>query len=366
MSDENVTDIGVRLDREVMPIEWLSDIKPNLTGAWRIKGLLPRTGLACIYGASGSGKTFLALDIACHIATGKAWGDRKTDQGVVIYIAAESPASLNNRASLWRDANADTDIPLGIIPRTLNLKDANADLPLLIEWLTAIEKEHGPIAAIVVDTLARSMGGGDENLAKDMGGVIASCDKLREAFKTLVVLVHHTGKNEAAGARGSSSLRAGVDTEIEVTDNDGWHRASWEKQRDGPIGFYYEFKLEPHVIGEDEDGDEVTSCLVVDLKYVGEKQKKATRISPAQKVALDALSDLLDQPCNIASNEAMGTGAKVGQTVGSVDAWRQLCYDRDVSDKTQGAKQKAFKRTVEGLQAKHKVQVYQDEVWLAD
>ena len=92
MPDEVVA-IQTRLDDEVMPIEWLSDITPTLSGSWRIKGLLPRTGLACIFGASGSGKTFLALDIACHIATGMSWGERKTAQGVVIYIAAESPAS---------------------------------------------------------------------------------------------------------------------------------------------------------------------------------------------------------------------------------------------------------------------------------
>ena len=367
MSDDRIVGIQSRLDREVMPVQWLSDIKPNLTGAWRIKGLLPRAGLACIFGASGSGKTFIALDIACHIATGKYWGERKTEEGVVIYIAAESPASLNNRAALWRDQNApDADLPFGIIPRSLNLRDPYVDLPPLIELLTTIEKEHGPIGAVVIDTLARVMAGGDENAAQDMGSLITTCDKIKETFRTLVVLIHHTGKDLAAGARGSSSLRAGVDTEIEVTDNDGWHRASWEKQRDGMSGFYYEFKLEPHILGQDEDGEDVTSCLVVDLQYVDEQKTKPKKLSNPERIALDALNELLNKATRVASNEAMNVGAKVGQTIATKQEWRQLCYDRAISDSGPEAKKKAFKRAVEGLQAKGKVQAYQDEVWLAD
>ncbi len=361
-------DLDVEFSTErTAPVNWLGNMKPVLDNQWRVKGLLPQEGLACIFGAAGSGKTFLALDIACHIAMGTDWGGRRCEPGTVIYLATESPRSLTNRAVLWRETYAPGSfISLGVIPETLNLHGIDNDLPMLERWLHQVVVMEGPIAAIVVDTVARVMGSGDENSARDMGMLIAACDRLREAFKTLVVLIHHSGKNEAAGARGSSSLRAGVDTEIEVTDNDGWHQAAWKKQRDGLIGFSYEFKLEPHALGQDEDGENVTSCLITDLTFVGEKRTKATKLSPAQKIALDTLHGLLDQPCKVASNEAMKTGAKVGQTVASVEQWRQLCYDRDVSGKEQGTKQRAFKRAVEGLQAKHKVQVYQDEVWLAD
>jgi hypothetical protein len=351
-----------------LPIQWMSDIKPRLSNQWLIKGLLPQMGIALIYGPSGSGKTFLACDIAAHVAAGIDWGARRTHHGVVIYIAAESPSSLFNRASLWREHYAPgSNMPFGIIPKTLNLKDPSADLPQLIEWLQIITAEHGPIAAIFVDTLARSMGNGDENLARDMGGLISSCDRLREEFATLVVLVHHTGKNTDAGARGSSSLRAGVDTEIEITDDHGLHRAIWQKQRDGEIGFHYQFRLESFPIGEDEDGEQVTSCLVTDLEYCGEDStRRQKKLSSAQQIALKELHDLLDGPCGVASSKAMNAGAKVEQAVVSLDAWRELCFSRDISDKSSDAKRMAFKRAAEKLQAIGKVQVFHDEVWLAD
>lgn len=367
MSADPLTVIQNRLDDEAIPIQWLANMNPILSGLWRIKDLFPAIGLVCTYGASSSGKTFLIVDIVCHIAAGLNWGERRTKQGVVIYIAAEAPSSLINRLTLWRDLRAGgADVPLGVFPRTFNLRDPNADLPLLTQWLSTIVSERGPIAAIVVDTLARVMGGGDENATQDMGALISTCDQIRDRFQTLVVLVHHAGKDLSAGARGSSSLRAGVDTEIEVTANGEWHKATWKKQRDGIDGFAYEFKLSPHVIGKDEEGEAVTTCVIDELRFVGEDKPRQKKLTNPERIALDAMHHLLDSATRIASADAMQHGARSLQTIVDKNALRQLCYQRDISDSGSDAKKKAFDRAMKGLQAKRKVNAFGDELWLAD
>ena len=85
---------------------------------------------------------------------------------------------------------------------------------------------------MVIDTLARSMNG-NENSPDDMGKYVASCARIREAGDTLTMVVHHTGKDLARGARGHSSLRAATDVELEVSKGeDGSGNVTVTKARD--------------------------------------------------------------------------------------------------------------------------------------
>src|SRR5690606_41685819 len=166
-------------------------------------------------GPSGCGETFLALDWALSIATGAHWNSSRVAPGPVVYVAAEGLAGIGRRVKAWMEHNRIHDPgkfhPVHWLPEAVNIADPDS-----VWGLIEVVEELQP-SLIVIDTLARSIVGVDENSAKDMGGVIKHLDQLRRATGSTILLVHHTGKDASAGARGSSALRAAMDTELEVT-----------------------------------------------------------------------------------------------------------------------------------------------------
>lgn len=350
-----------------MSLIWLRDVSARLSARWLVGKLLPHTGLAVVYGESGCGKTFICLDIALHVAAGFPWAGRRCMSGVVVYIAAENPASVENRAALWRQSHPDSaSAPFAVLPHTVNLHDHAADLGNLLDLLDMAQEEHGHIALVVMDTLARAMGTGDENTAKDMGAITAACDSIRDRFDCLVMLVHHTGKDANRGARGHSSLKAATDVEIEIKQDGPRRFAEVTKLRDGPRGACFEFRLEELLVGQDEEGEEVTTCLVSEVhEMTPEPKRKPKKRSAAQALALSALYKLVDfsAASRAASDVEILLGARPGQQVVTVDEWRQACYFRGISDGDQGAKQKAFSRAFAALRDEGCISIAGDYIW---
>jgi hypothetical protein len=157
-----------------------------------------------------------------------------------------------------------------------------------------------PCRLVILDTLARAMGGGDENKGQDMGTAVASMDSVRLATGAHVLLVHHCGKNEALGARGHSSLRAAVDTEIEISRADGENISTVRvtKQRDMPTGDPMPFSLESVMLGLDRRGKPITSCVVrhedAIMASLPGKSGRKVEVQP------ERLLDLLPQPSTTA------------------------------------------------------------------
>lgn len=217
---------------------------------WIIKGVLSQTELAIIYGASGSGKTFLALDIVKAITAGSSWCERPTLlKGRVAYICAEGAQGMKARI---RAAGLSDD--LRVLRAAPNLMDRADTAAIAASMLRT-----GPYVACVVDNLSR-VHGGNENSAADMGLVLKHCQFLHEKTGALVILIHHSGKDESLGARGSTALKAAADVEIEVSGK-GTRRA-WRtaKVKDGPDDLSGAFFLRPVTL--DIDGEEVTTCVV--------------------------------------------------------------------------------------------------------
>jgi len=184
--------------------------------AYVLGKILPANAVILVYGPHGSYKTFLALEFAWRIATGSASALGHVAQGAVAYCAGEAPIGIaRKRYSAWMQhrsvENADA-VPFALIPAVPLVSTTN-DVEELIAELKATGLRF---ALVVIDTVARALGGLDENSAKDVGLLIAAAERLRNALDCSVLVIHHTGKDEGRGARGSSALIAGVDAAFEV------------------------------------------------------------------------------------------------------------------------------------------------------
>jgi len=200
---------------------------------WRIEGLLPQQGLAMFYGQSGAGKSFLLLDLTMAIARGVPFGydNRKVNRGRVVYILAEGAWGFRSRVRAYQLHHKLTDAdpaPLLVIVAPNFMLSADVD-----ELRAAIDAAGGA-DVIVIDTLNATTPGANENAPDDMGRFLGHCRALQAATRGLVVIIHHSGKDEERGARGHSSLRAAVDTEVEVSGGgEKFSIAHVTKQRDG-------------------------------------------------------------------------------------------------------------------------------------
>lgn len=272
-------------------------------GSWIIKNIVPRASLAVIYGASGSGKTFLTLDMTAAIARGALWRGAAVKKGRAVYVVAEGAAGFRNRLEAYCTFHGvdPGDFDIGVIPDAPNLL-AKEDVRDLLKAIIAF----GKVDLVVIDTYARAMAGGNENDAKDVGQAVAHCDLIHRKTGALVVLVHHSGKDATRGARGSGALRAAADLEIEVVQTREYRAATVTKQKDGEDGKEYVFKLAEVVIGEDEDGEPITSCVVEHRDGPAPRQAPDVKGNPA--IVLKALTALIELSGEVTYADALEAG----------------------------------------------------------
>ncbi len=308
---------GAPVDRP-LPIIWACDAGPMLDAPYVIKGIIGPGELIVVYGAPKSGKTFFVTDLALRVSARMLWFEHRVNQGLVIYVASEMGRRAQRRVKAWIDerlGDAASAPPFALVPRVVNLLD-ELDVERLVATIESLIPEHGRPALIVVDTLARSMAGGDENGALDMGRAIAVADRLRDLFGTATVLVHHAGKDISKGGRGSSSLLGAADAYILVeSDQVGGHIATVEWSRDGEAGARYGFRLQQVDLGVDVDGDRATTCVLVPSAEAAVKPVKTAR----RDVALDALREAISE-----YGEAMAGTSTIPRGVKAVtlDQWR--------------------------------------------
>jgi hypothetical protein len=228
--------------------------EPRTGHGYVVKNLLNRESYAVAFGSPGAGKTFVALDLAYHVANSKPWMGLAVRGGPVLYLAYEGVGGLKKRAqALQKKHGADLG-PLYIAGATMNLRD----LAGRQELGAIIAEMPEPPVLVIVDTFARALMGGDENSAQDVGAFNDAIAKLIDKTSACVLLIHHSGKNKAAGARGSSAILGAIDTELEIEAN----ALRPSKQRDLELIAPIPFKLVPVVVGVDIDGEEEKSCIV--------------------------------------------------------------------------------------------------------
>ena len=357
----NVTPLRRRESRGLRPraqhllesIQQAAEMRPAIDRDYLVKGWLDRGGTSILFGQSNTGKTFLALDLAHAISKGRTWGGRRVRKGRVLYIAAEGGGGFANRVS----ALDDPEFFVLTAPVVLTGRDSQGQA--LSEVMQHLEAVGGsPFDFVVIDTMARVMGGADENAAPDIADLLRNVTAVQRATGAHVLIVHHTGKDTGKGARGHSSLRAAVDTEIELTrDEAGLISALVTKQRDGPTGYRFDYVLRQVELGRDQDGDLVTTCVVEPMDRAGAAQ---SGLSDSQRRALDILKALIEGQGEVVRKPHFPSAPCV-----AVEKWREGCLadgGLSASDNRE-TRAKAFRRAREELVGAGLVLVREDMVW---
>lgn len=256
----------------------LFNLKEALTPTrWLVRGFLERAAVGALYGPSGSLKSFIALEMALSVATGRPFRGHSVERGSVLYLAAEGQRGLSRRIMAWESRNGTlTEAEHRRLLR-LNVHEEDAQVNLFGAFVPnlkeAIEEWGQPVSLVVIDTLAKSLGGKEET-NEAFSEAIANLEaNLCRPLGVTVMLVHHSGKDPTKGMRGGSSIGGGVDFAFEVVavkPNGYDHKPS-----DGIVDFDYR-------------------CDTV--RFQCRKQKDDEKIAPlwyrAERVVLDKKEDI--------------------------------------------------------------------------
>lgn len=229
---------------------WLADLDALPDPEWLLEGWIERDSTAFLYGPSSVGKTFVAIHWSLLLA---AQGES------VLYVAAEGMRGIKKRVRAW-ETHYGAAPPRGVI-----FDDTGTDMRQPDDFFLSMVETVGP-SMIVIDTLARNIGDGDENATKDMSAFVKGLDRVRQSCGAAMVVVHHTGKDGTRGMRGSSAAFASAETVVKV----GKRRLDCEKQKNAEAPPAYGYRL-------DRSGDSL--CLVA---------------APAPPAGMDALQATVD------------------------------------------------------------------------
>jgi hypothetical protein len=284
------------------------------TGAnptWVIKDVLPQAELVVMYGASGSGKSFLALDMAAAIARGVEWRGKRVRQGRVAYIAAEGGGGFRKRLKAYGQHNEIdlASLELGVIhaaPNMMEAKDAADVVKSIKAW--------GGADIVIVDTFAQVMPGANENAGEDVGKALTHCKRIHELTGAMIILIHHAGKDASKGARGWSGLRAAADAELEVVREATGRSLRLTKSKDGEDGMAWGFDLEIITVGVDEDLDPITSCVVIEAQMPVPGAGPARKLGPVEKAVNDVIQEFA-----VAQTEGIEIGPVLAEAVKRIE-----------------------------------------------
>jgi AAA domain-containing protein len=266
---------------KLMPFE---NIKLGTNRRYLVKGVIPFPGLTVIWGPPKSGKSFWTLDLTMHIALGRDYRGKRVHQGPVVYCCFEGQSGVSARVEAFRQRflAEDTDsVPFYLQPAPMDLIKEHQDLIAAIRSL-----ESSPVV-VVLDTLNRSLNG-SENSDEDMGAYIKATDAIRDAFDCSVLVVHHCGVNDSR-PRGHTSLTGAADARLAVTRDAAKNiLVDIEFMKDGEGSERIVSALESVEVGKDEDGDMITSCVVVPSEEA-QPEHRGVRLTPNQQTMLDVL-----------------------------------------------------------------------------
>lgn len=354
-----------------LPVELFGDIRPNFERRELIRGILPAGGKIVIFGFPGGGKSFVALDQSLHVATAKDWHGRRVEGGGVVYLGAEGQAGIRLRVEAWKsEHNIRSDVPFALIPTALDLLDPSADIDKLADVMHRLSERWGGIVLLVIDTLAATFGGGDEN-GSDMAAFVANVARLCEPHDCACVIVHHQPLNaDAKRPRGHGSLWGAADTVLHVVGDatSPVRRLVTVKAKDIEPAPDFKFRLHQVEIGADADGEPVTSCIIKESDLDDVAGPSRRRLTAKEKIAVKQLENIIASKGVPPPSDIPDSALNRGWTtkVSTVSEWRTASLSALQSPDTKpDTARRTFERVRDSLQAAEILGIWEDWVWFA-
>jgi hypothetical protein len=342
-----------------------NDMRPGVEPLYLVDELLPIAGLVDIWGPPKCFKSFWTLDVMFHVAMGWEYRDRYVHQGTVVYCAFEGAHGYKKRIEALRrhyELDPGARVPLYVMPGQANLITEHK---LLIQELQAQLEEERP-AVVVLDTLNKSLMG-SESKDQDMGAYVRAAEAIRDAFRCVVIIVHHCGLDETR-PRGHTSLPGAVDAQLAVVRSGGEIvTVTVEMMRDGPEDTAVTSAVKTIEVGQDENGKVLTSLVVVP----GETPAGSV---PRWSKVLALFRKALIEVLNTAPVRYQIPGGPLVNAA-DLDEVRAAYYKIYVAkeadpEQQQNARRQAFYRCVEKAQVANLIGVHVTDtrrvVWLAD
>ena len=307
--------------RQGFQIEAWDDIKDEPVD-WLIEGVIPKKAFVALYAPPASFKSFVALDIAECIATTRPFlGKEVKQQGAVLYIAGEGHGGIGARIKALK-VHHDTPqgAPVYFLRRQVNLRSSQQDIQDLAQAIDELQAIQGiQFQLIVIDTLARAFGGGNENASEDMGAFITAAGAIQQRYDSALLVVHHAGKDATKGLRGHSSLLGAVDTELEIIRIEDAPKGILHisKQKDGEDGQRMGFQMVTVDIGTSALGFESVTSLALELDGEMDVNQQRKQATPPNRAGLGHNNQL--------GLKALHAAIKKFGTMEQVDGKRNKC-----------------------------------------
>lgn len=320
-----------------------------------IESYIPERALAGIFAPPGDGKSFVALDLGFCVSTGIEWHGLKTRQGVVVYIAGEGYSGIGQRlkALELKHGIRASNFYVSTQPASLTDEENAA-------WVAEAVGEYNA-DLIIIDTLSRNFGGGDENSSRDMAAFVSNID-IHVKGKAAVLIVHHTGLAEKSRARGSSVLNAALDCEYSVSKAGKLITFANTKMKESEPPDSLVFEMVTQSTGWlDDDGNIINSIV---LEKSDQKPSEPTSSRPRLTGRNEAILTAMERAIQLKGVDASpeikerfgGFGITSGRKVVHIDHWRNEAYpviDVDPGDRENANKRMAFNRAKETLRKNH-------------
>ena len=352
------------LDEIVMPEDAVIPTQSN----YIVKGWLSEDTTSIVFGASNVGKSFFCLDMAYHIGANENWMGCKVRGGSVLYLQTEGGTAFNTRLVALRNKYPEfKNVKLAVRALPINLFNDEGDIAKIKLLIKEIGKKHGDVKVLCVDTIARATQGQlEENSNSEFSKFLANLDLIRAETGVHIMLVGHTGKDLSKGLRGSYSAVAAAETLIEITldSSSSIRTAVTTKQRDMELGKSIDFVLTREALGEDEDGDEITTCTI--------RQPTEEEIKESNKPKISGKNQLLFKQVfyqlrgeNIGKANPSGAGWPKGKTYWCIDA--EVIKDH-FKGKLVGVANpsQTYKQTVDSLMEKGHIAANEGYIWFLD
>jgi hypothetical protein len=299
-----------------------------------------------------------------HVALDWPYRGRRVRPGPVVYLAFEGAEGFKNRAEAFRRTHGVKDednAEFYLLASNAKLVRDHKALVASIDGYT----RHRPPLVVVLDTLNRSIDG-SESIDKDMGAYLAAAEAICEEFGCVVIIVHHCGI-DGTRPRGHTSLTGAAAAQISVKRDTARNVvAEVEAMKDGAEGASFTSALKTVEVGTDAaTGKPITSCVIepVEGAAAGKAPAKASKLSPAAKLALDQLTKLIGSDASETAPASNHIPANV--RVCSAVLWRESFDKASIGDK-KDTKRKAFERAVGRLQELHLIGLWSDKAWLCN